>query len=77
MSASDAGAGIDPSSLKATIDGRPVHAHYSDGRIVVHASPGVHKLLVQASDYQEAKNNENVAPITPNPATAATSVRVR
>jgi subtilisin family serine protease len=77
VSASDAGAGVDPSSVKATIDGRPVHAHYSDGRIVVHASPGVHKLLVQASDYQEAKNNENVAPITPNTATAATTVRVR
>ena len=39
--------------------------------------PGTHKLVVQASDYQEAKNNENVAAITPNTATAARSVVVR
>jgi subtilisin family serine protease len=76
VSAVDDGAGVDPASVTATLDGKTVHAHYADGRIVIPATPGPHRLLVQASDYQEAKNNENVGPITPNTATATAIVRV-
>ncbi|MBV8396871.1 MAG: S8 family serine peptidase [Actinobacteria bacterium] len=76
VDATDAGAGVDPTSITATLDGKPVRTRWENGRIVIAATPGTHKLLVQASDYQEPKNNENVAPITPNTATAATTVTV-
>ena len=77
ISATDAGAGVDPSSITATVDGKTVDAAYANGRIVIHAPPGVHKLRVHASDYQEAKNDEDVAPILPNTATFTDTVRVR
>jgi subtilisin family serine protease len=76
VSAVDSGAGVDPTSISATVDGKPARARYADGRIVISATPGVHRLRVRASDYQEAKNNENVAPITPNTATVSSTVRV-
>jgi hypothetical protein len=37
---------------------------------------GRHKVVVTASDYQEAKNMENVPPILPNTATLRTTVVV-
>jgi len=43
----------------------------------VAASKGRHSLVVTASDYQEAKNMENVARILPNTRTLVTSVVVR
>ena len=76
VSAVDAGSGVDPSSATATIDGHPVPVQYRAGRLVIHATPGTHKLRVQVSDYQEAKNMEDVAGVTPNTATVATTVHV-
>jgi hypothetical protein len=76
VSAVDMGAGVDPASVTAAIDGKPAHAKYADGRIVITATPGIHRLRVQASDYQEAKNNENIGPITPNTSSVTTTVRV-
>ena len=74
---SDAGAGIDPTSVGATLDGHSVTARYRHGRLVIPAAAGRHLLIVTASDYQELKNMEDVAPIEPNTTTLRKSVVVR
>jgi hypothetical protein len=77
VTATDAGAGVDPSSLTATLDGRAVAATWRNGQIVVAARPGRHRLVVSAADYQETKNTEDVGPILPNTATLGATVTVR
>jgi hypothetical protein len=76
VSAVDTGAGVDPLSATASIDGRTVPVHYVSGRLVIHATPGLHKLVVSVSDYQETKNMEDVSAVTPNTATETRTVRV-
>ncbi|HWB21342.1 MAG TPA: S8 family serine peptidase [Gaiellaceae bacterium] len=76
VSATDAGAGIDPKSIFVSLDGDSVPMTFADGRIVIHATAGRHALVVKASDYQEAKNMEDVAPVAPNTSTLAKSVSV-
>ena len=76
VSATDSGAGVDPKSISVKLDGNSLPVHYSAGRIVIHASPGMHKLVVGVSDYQEAKNMEDVAPVAPNTATLTRTVTV-
>lgn len=83
VSITDAGAGVNPTLLRATIDGDFATIRYSraTGRAVVVASEplarGRHQLVFRASDYQETKNNENVLRILPNTRrfTAAFTVR--
>ena len=77
VSVTDAGSGVDPTSLKASIDGQDVPKHFADGRLTIKASAGSHTLSVTASDYQEAKNMEDVAAIEPNTATLKQTVDVR
>ena len=65
----DAGAGVDPRSLEATLDGRTVGARLvgSEVRIsTVGAAPGRRRLRLEVADYQETRNMENVARILPN-----------
>jgi hypothetical protein len=50
---------------------------YDDGKAVVRAAPGDRELVFQASDFQEAKNMEDVAKIKPNTATLTRTVTVR
>jgi subtilisin family serine protease len=69
VSITDAGAGVDPDSLSVTLDGRSVRHQFDHGRLVLPAPHGRHLLIVTASDYQELKNMEDVAPIKPNTAT--------
>ena len=76
VSASDAGAGVDPDSIAATLDGHPVTARYDGSTIRLAAAPGRHRLVLAVSDYQEAKNMEDVPPILPNTATLRASVIV-
>jgi subtilisin family serine protease len=68
----DAGSGVDPSSLHATLDGSavPVRYRHGIGRISVGyvSRAGRHTVTVRVSDYQEAKNMENTGPILPNTA---------
>jgi hypothetical protein len=67
----DGGAGVDANSLVATIDARYVRVRYRSGRARIAVGglgPGSHTLVLQASDYQEAKNMENTGPILPNTA---------
>jgi hypothetical protein len=57
------------------VDGHKVTTH---GAAVLNfkTTKGRHKVVVTASDYQEAKNMENVPPILPNTATLRTTVVV-
>jgi subtilisin family serine protease len=73
----DPGAGVDPQSIKATLDGRSVIERYRDGRLTLPASKGHHLLIVSASDYQELKNMEDVAKIKPNTTVFRRTVIVR
>jgi hypothetical protein len=66
VSITDHGAGVDPASVRATLDGHTVTERFRHGRMVISAPRGHHLLIVSASDYQELKNMEDVAPIKPN-----------
>ena len=76
VSVTDSGAGVDPESITATLDGRSVIEHFGDGRLTFATSPGRHLVIVTASDYQELKNMEDVAPIKPNTSTLRRTVVV-
>ncbi len=77
LSITDRGAGVDPESIKATLDGHNVIERYHDGLLTFQASQGRHLLIVSAADYQELKNMEDVAQILPNTATLRVSLVVR
>jgi hypothetical protein len=82
VSATDTGAGVDPASVSASIDGRSVPAAYEarTGRVLILVSrlaAGTHRLSVRASDYQETKNEEYIGHVLPNTATLTTSFTVR
>jgi subtilisin family serine protease len=65
----DAGSGIDVSSIEATLDGSPARAPLVGRQIRVATgslAPGRHRLRVALSDFQETRNNENVLRILPN-----------
>jgi subtilisin family serine protease len=76
----DAGSGVDPLSLDATIDGKSRSAVLSGGQVRVSTSgiaPGSHRLRLRLSDYQETRNMENVPRILPNTRIFSASVRIR
>jgi subtilisin family serine protease len=76
VSATDLGSGVDPTTFAVTLDGRAVTTH-GKVAITIKATKGRHKVVVHASDYQEAKNMENVPPILPNTATVTVTAVVR
>jgi subtilisin family serine protease len=79
LTVADGGAGVDPKSLTARIDGRPVPVAFSRGRAVLSlgtVAPGRHVLVFTAADYQELKNMENVLRILPNTRTLRAVIRV-
>jgi subtilisin family serine protease len=69
-SASDGGSGVDPRSIFVRVDGGLLReGSYRTGRIripVGDLAPGRHRLTLQVSDHQEAKNMENALRILPN-----------
>jgi subtilisin family serine protease len=75
--ATDAGSGVDPSSIVATLGGKPVKVRYASGVIRIAAVKGRHALVLSVADYQETKNIEDVAKILPNTATLRATVLVR
>jgi hypothetical protein len=65
----DGGSGVDPTTLTAVIDGQERAASYADGLVrvpVTGLGRGRHTVTFTAADFQEVKNNENVAGILPN-----------
>ncbi|HEY4349001.1 MAG TPA: S8 family serine peptidase [Gaiellaceae bacterium] len=76
LSVTDAGSGVDPDSIKATLDGHSVLEHFVDGHLSLPASRGGHLVIVTASDFQELKNMEDVAAIKPNTTTLRIHVHV-
>ena len=80
VSATDPGAGVYPDSIRASIDGSRVQGVLRRAAITFATSalsPGTHRLRLRVSDYQEAKNTENVGPILPNTRTVTVTFRVR
>jgi hypothetical protein len=80
VSAIDRGAGIDPGSIRATVDGRVVSAVLQGNVIRVGTTQiarGTHRLRLRVSDYQETKNTENVARILPNTRVLTGTFRIR
>ena len=78
---SDGGAGVDPASLQATVDGRVRGVTFAGGiaRISLAGVPqGRHTLVFRAADYQETKNNETVLNgALPNTRTVQLHITVR
>jgi hypothetical protein len=74
----DSGSGVDPTALRATVDGSPRGVSYAHGIArVSRLGAGRHKVTLRAADYQETKNMEDVGPILPNTRTLTTAVTVR
>ncbi len=79
VGATDSGSGVYPASIVATLDGKLVGRAFRDGLVRVPTgslAPGRHRLVLRVSDYQESKNNENVAAILPNTRTLRATVTV-
>jgi hypothetical protein len=74
--ATDAGSGVDPASIVATLDGKTVRAKYAAGTIRIRATKGTHRLVLSVADFQETKNMEDVPPILPNTRTLRAVVSV-
>jgi subtilisin family serine protease len=77
VAAADAGSGVDPLSIAATVDGKVAKVKWRAGTISIGARSGRHALVLRVSDYQETKNMEDVPPILPNTRTLRLTVRVR
>ena len=80
VAASDAGAGVDPGSIQAAVDGSIVGVRFHHGVVSVSTpglAAGAHRLRLRVSDYQEAKNTENVGPILPNTRWLTTTFETR
>ena len=80
VAVTDAGSGVDPGSIAASLDGKRVRFTFAHGVMTVRSislTTGSHQLTVQASDYEESKNMEDVGPVLPNTRTLRTTVVVR
>jgi subtilisin family serine protease len=74
----DGGSGVDPRSLRATVDGRSHGVSYTRGVArLTGLGAGRHTITLRASDYQETKNMEDIGPILPNTRTAKVTIAVR
>jgi hypothetical protein len=65
----DSGSGVDPRSFHVRIGGKPVRLRYIRGVLWLRTSrlrPGRKAMTVEASDYQETKNMEDIGPVLPN-----------
>jgi hypothetical protein len=63
-----------------TVDGAPVPARLLGRRIRARLDgvpAGRHRVVARVFDYQETRNNENVAAILPNSRRLSTTFRVR
>jgi subtilisin family serine protease len=80
LAVSDRGSGVDPGSIIAGIDGNTnIDGSYAKGVLTIRTgslSAGKHTIEVDVSDYQEAKNMEDVLRILPNTRIFKTSFTV-
>jgi subtilisin family serine protease len=79
VTVTDAGSGIDVSSIDASLDGRVARAPLVGREIRVATgslTAGTHRLTVALSDFQETRNNENVARILPNTRVISATVTI-
>ena len=60
-----------------TVDGTRFGLRWNGVDLTIPATRGRHKIALSVSDYQEAKNMEDVPPILPNTSRLATTVTVR
>jgi subtilisin family serine protease len=79
IAVSDAGSGVDPRSISVSVDSSHPTPSFRNGVVTVREglAPGKHRLLVTASDFQEAKNMEDVVRILPNTRTYSKTLVVR
>ena len=76
---SDAGSGVDPLSLDASVGGSTRSVRLASGVASVNVrglARGSHRLVFTVADHQEAKNMENVTRILPNTRVLRATVRV-
>jgi hypothetical protein len=71
FAATDAGSGVQPATLRGSIDGKSATPFRTGKnrvamRLRPDLAPGRHNLLLQVSDFQEDKNSETVPGILPN-----------
>ncbi|MDX6411177.1 MAG: hypothetical protein QOE91_693, partial [Gaiellaceae bacterium] len=80
LTVTDAGSGVDPASLSATVDGKRHDVSLHGARVVIASGTlgrGNHRVMLIVSDYQESKNMEDVARILPNTRTFTGTLKVR
>jgi subtilisin family serine protease len=77
----DAGSGVDPGSIRVSVDGRtPIAPRLRSGTFGIATAglaAGRHSLRVEVSDYQESRNMENVRGVLPNTRVLRTTFVVR
>jgi subtilisin family serine protease len=79
LNVTDAGSGVDPNSFSASVDGSPHTVRFSNGIATLVTGPlssGEHTVHVVVSDFQEAKNMEDVSRILSNTRDTTLTVRV-
>jgi subtilisin family serine protease len=77
---SDRGSGVDPLSLRVKVGSARARFTYAHGVLSIPTAslaPGKQRVTVTASDYQEAKNMEDVGPVLPNTRVLTTTVTLR
>jgi hypothetical protein len=81
LAITDAGAGVDPATLRASVDRTLADYRFRNGILTVmrpHLARGTHRLSVSVADYQETKNMEDVLNgATPNTRSFSTTFSVR
>ena len=76
----DSGSGVDPLSLRASVNGAAAAFRFSHGVLSIRTkgrAPGKERVTVIAADYQETKNMEDVGPVLPNTRVFHTTVTLR
>jgi subtilisin family serine protease len=76
VAVTDAGSGVDATSLTVRVDGRLTSGTYANGRVQIPLGDlgrGRHALDLSVADYQETKNMEDVPLVLPNTRVFATT----
>jgi subtilisin family serine protease len=80
LSVVDAGSGVDPTSMRASVDGTRHDVTFKGGLARIASGTllrGNHRIGLVVSDYQEAKNMEDVARILPNTRNFSGTLKLR